>query len=105
MNSETPSTELIYRAVGSRIREERVKRNITQEDLAASVGLTRASVTNIERGRQRMPVHVLVALATSLHVSPAHLVGSFEPKTSAEIEALVPEAFSDAIKQWIMAGA
>ncbi|MEJ0000942.1 MAG: helix-turn-helix transcriptional regulator [Verrucomicrobiota bacterium] len=105
MNSETLTPKEVYRAVGSKIREERLRLNLTQDDLARSVGLTRASVTNIERGCQRMPVHTLVALAASLRISPAQLLSSLEPRTSVTIEAMVPGDVSETVRQWIRDGA
>ena len=105
MNSAVPSSSEVYRIVGARIRDERLKRNITQNDLAASVGLTRTSITNIEKGRQKLSLHTLVALASELRVSPVQFVISFEPKTNSEIESLMPSNVSDLVKEWIVTGA
>jgi len=37
--------------VRSRIKEQRLRRGLTQEELARSVGVSRQSVNSIERGR------------------------------------------------------
>ena len=40
------------RALGGRIRAARDRAGVKQEQLAQAVGLSRTSITNIERGRQ-----------------------------------------------------
>lgn len=66
--SGTPNIEPIYVAVGQRIAARRERRGLTQEMLAASMTppLTRASVCNIEGGRQRVMVAQLVDIADAL---------------------------------------
>lgn len=41
-------------------------RGMSQSDLGDAVGLSRASVANIEAGRQRMLAHTLVELAAAV---------------------------------------
>lgn len=62
--------------VGRRVRALRTNRGLTQKQLAAAVGLSRVSITNIEAGRQG-DIGVLLAgrLATVLGVALADLVG------------------------------
>ncbi|MFE6127493.1 helix-turn-helix domain-containing protein [Streptomyces sp. NPDC056437] len=64
----------LYRSLGQQVREARLARGATQADLAMAVGLTRASVTNLELGAQRIQVHTLVAAAQALDVDPADLI-------------------------------
>ena len=45
-----------------------------KERLGTSAGLSRTSVTNIEKGRQVVPVHVLVEFASALGVPLTRLV-------------------------------
>lgn len=47
---------------------------MTQEKLGALVGLSRTSITNIEKGRQHVSLHHLFALAKALKVSPEALL-------------------------------
>ncbi len=67
--------DVLYAQVGRRIRETREKRGLTQKALATLVGLKRTSVTNIERGNQKLLLHTLVELAHALQVTPAELLG------------------------------
>ena len=62
-----------YEQVGAMIRSRRGK-NLSQEALASAVGLTRTSISNIEKGRQRLLLHTLVDIADALKVDAAHLL-------------------------------
>lgn len=47
---------------------------LTQQDVAQRVGLSRTSITNIERGRQHIPLHFLYLLASAVGVPPEQLL-------------------------------
>lgn len=53
-------------------REQRT--GMTQARLGRTVGLSRTSITNIERGRQHVALHHLFAIADALNVPPAVLL-------------------------------
>ena len=69
-----PLSPALYRAVGLRVRECRDALNMTQDTLAGRAGLSRSSIANLERGRQYVPLHVLLAVADALNVELAHLL-------------------------------
>lgn len=111
-----PKFEEFYAELGRRIRERREKSGITQEVLASKVALTRTSVTNIEKGRQKILVHMLVDIAKALEVSPELLlpsrlqtnvlqeVQSNEPKQLAqpgELEQLLKDRTPQE-REWIL---
>lgn len=62
------SIEPIYALMGERIRILREMRGETQDQIGQLLGVTRACVSNIEKGRQRIFVHHLSALATHFNV-------------------------------------
>ncbi len=64
----------LYRMIGDRIREARERKDMRQPTLAAKLGLSRVSIVNIEKGRQRAPIHVLWQIAEELGIEPASLV-------------------------------
>lgn len=64
----------IYRVFGSRLRELREQKSVTQEELARRVDLSRTSITNIEKGRQRVMLHQMVELAEALDADPLSLL-------------------------------
>src|SRR5208337_15614 len=58
----------LYRELGRRIREARelTGERLSQEKLAKRLKLSRASIVNIEAGRQHAPVHLLWQIAEIL---------------------------------------
>jgi transcriptional regulator with XRE-family HTH domain len=68
------STDEIYKQMGRLIRVRRKKIEVTQEELAQRINLTRTSITNIEKGRQKIQVHTLFDIAAALDVSPYTLL-------------------------------
>lgn len=57
------------RVLGKNIRQERKRLNLTQEDLAERVGISRAYMGYIEQGRNAPSLEVLQKIAKSLKVS------------------------------------
>ena len=65
----------IYRELGRSIRHHRTAARLTQAHVAAIARMSRASVANIEAGRQQVLVHHLDAIADALNLdSPAQLM-------------------------------
>jgi transcriptional regulator with XRE-family HTH domain len=65
-----------YLVFGAMLARARKRRNVSQEALAKELGLTRTSVTNIEKGRQPLQLHSLYLLAQSLKVEVKDLLPS-----------------------------
>jgi transcriptional regulator with XRE-family HTH domain len=70
----------LQRAFGERLRRLRrattVPRRVTQEQLAAALGVTRTTVSNIERGRHRVFLDQVYIAARELGVPLDHLLPS-----------------------------
>lgn len=64
---------------------------MTQEDLGTAVSLTRTSITNIERGRQKLLLHTLASIADVLRIAPADLL----PENDATPESDLDRALQD----------
>jgi transcriptional regulator with XRE-family HTH domain len=79
------SRRAVYQVVGSKIREQRVKLGLTQEELAAQVGLSRSSITNVEQGRQTILLHQFLEIAQALEISPQALFPELRFKESPQI--------------------
>jgi transcriptional regulator with XRE-family HTH domain len=62
------------REVGRRLQLVRKRREMTQEQLAREIGITRASYANVEAGRQRIPLDIVWRAAVVLGVSISSLV-------------------------------
>lgn len=63
-----------YLRFGDMIRRRRNHLGITQEKLGRHVGLTRASIANIETGRQKVLLHHLYLLAAALELDASALI-------------------------------
>lgn len=78
----------IYRDLGRAIAKRREVIGLTQAQVAGRIGLTRASLANIETGRQKVLLHHVYRLAEALKVkSISELIPVMVPKGGAE-EAL-----------------
>lgn len=58
--------ELLRKIVGERIKSRRNKLGMKQKELAARMGVSRATLANIETGRQNMLLHHLYRYADEL---------------------------------------
>lgn len=66
-------------SIGQRIKLFRQKANISQEELAVKVGISRISMSNYERGERTPPVDIFLRIAQALHVSTDELLG-YDPE-------------------------
>lgn len=66
--------ESVYVCFGLKVRELRIKQGMSQEELASKVELSRASVVNIEAGRQRVLLFDVVLFAIALGTLPDKLM-------------------------------
>lgn len=72
----------IYRLLGRNIAAHRAARKLTQAQVAERLGLTRASLANIETGRQRAMLHHIYEIADALELeSILDLIPSQRPKS------------------------
>ena len=87
--------EPFYRELGRRIREKRMKKEMTQEDLGKLLDpqVTRASIANIEMGTQRVLAHSLAQLAAHLGMTLEELIPPMraEPANHDEGPSIVKE--------------
>lgn len=63
-----------YQHVGAAIRQRRLALGLSQDGLATDVGLTRTSISNIEKGRQKLLLHTLSEIALALRIAPGELL-------------------------------
>ncbi|AIQ35990.1 helix-turn-helix transcriptional regulator [Paenibacillus sp. FSL L8-0696] len=61
--------QLVYIAVGKKIRSIRKNQKLTQRDLALLLGVSQSSISNLEKGVYPVTLHVLIKVAAALHTS------------------------------------
>jgi transcriptional regulator with XRE-family HTH domain len=68
--------EPFYKELGRNIQTRRLRAGLSQEKLGAALRprVTRASIANIEGGKQRILTHTLVQLAAALEVDVSLLI-------------------------------
>ena len=87
--------EPFYREFGDGLRRAREARGMSQTTVATGVGLSRTSVANIERGRQRIALHLLLDFARVLEVEPASLIPQSTDQGVGEVEHQLRELPAD----------
>lgn len=90
----------LYSETGRLIRDTRKTKGITQGRLAATVGLSRTSITNIERGRQKLLLHTLSNIAEALGVEIHDLLPRRMPMKS-RLETQLPKDTSPGLRKLI----
>lgn len=74
MGDVVEAIEPLYISIGCRLRDERLVAGWTQSEVAGWVGLSRASIANVETGRQRLMLHQLVTYADVMSVPLGELM-------------------------------
>lgn len=88
-----------YAALGSNIRRRRDALGMTQSALAGKAGLSRTSITNIERGGQAILVHQLLSIAKILKVPLIALIPSETSKVNPEPKSGFPDVVQALLEQ------
>ena len=63
---------------GSKVRELRSKKNLSQEDLAEKSGLHRTYIGGIERGERNLALINLLRIAEALEITASELLEGIE---------------------------
>ena len=81
--------QAFYEDFGARVRRHRG--STSQAKLGSRVGLSRGSISNIEAGRQHVPLHLLPAFARALGVEPAELIAPIELGHDVDVSGFAPD--------------
>jgi transcriptional regulator with XRE-family HTH domain len=81
---------------GSRVRAERTRQGLTLDALASAAGVSRATLSNIERGEHNPSLNAATDVARSLGVSLSQLLGEEERRPIVRIAANERLIFQDA---------
>lgn len=83
-----------YVSLGAKIRAARGDRGLTQAELAQQIGVSRASLANMERGEQLVSAQILARLLVVLDMAADELMPN--PHEAFEAAELAPEV----VKSW-----
>ena len=81
--------------IGKRIREARNKRRLTQAELADMVGIAHSHMSDIENGKTKLGVDILISLSEQLQVSSDWILRANIPTVTAALRGDVAELLSD----------
>jgi transcriptional regulator with XRE-family HTH domain len=85
---------MTHQPLASHVALLRAARNISQADLAATVGISPASMSNIERGRRQISPEVGERLAVALGI-PAAVIADGEFAVVARDRRVTVQALTD----------
>lgn len=103
---ELAANRSLDRHIGALLRGHRRAKEISQHDLAATVGLTFQQIQKYERGENRVSASMLVRIAGRLETTVAALVGEDAPsgEDSAMLAALTLPGALDLLHAYAAAG-
>lgn len=98
--------EPLYREFGRLVRARREALELTQDEVAERIGMGRTSITNIEKGRQHVSLHLLYEISRVLGIAPAELLPDRSTllSTDADLERTLQASTSSLpaeTKDWI----
>lgn len=69
-----------YENLGARVKELRLRMNLTQAEVASALGVTPGYISNVENNRSAMSLRVLTYYAKLMHITLDSLIGSIDPE-------------------------
>src|SRR5579862_1334270 len=94
MLTETQTTAF-YEQLGDRIRQARKYKNMSQDDLAGFLDISRVSLVHIENGKQKVPTHVLLEISKHLNIGLPDLI----PPLITQADAIDPSTLNKINKE------
>ena len=78
--------EIDYGKLGLKIKEQRIARGLTQDNLAEKVSCNTSHVSNIENNHTKVSLNVLLAIANVLNTSIDYLLSDQYENTSLALD-------------------
>lgn len=86
--------ELDYRKLGLRIKEARLSKNLTQEQLAELVNCNTSHISNVENNHTKVSLNVLLAIANALDTTIDYLLTQQYKNTSQAVDTEIMRILS-----------
>lgn len=87
---------MLYIDLGKKIREERIEKGYTQEELGEKIDSTGAYIGQIERGERSASMSKIILIAQALNMSLDYLIGNFRFEQANDIDGKIIEELKDA---------
>lgn len=88
--------------IGSQIRLERIRKGVSQSELARRTGIAQENISKIESGRQDILVSTLLQICAALGIRPALLFDSTAPPeqhfSRARLERIAAAVLGNAVR-------
>lgn len=85
--------DIDYKLIGERIKEARLKKNLTQEKLAEKLGISTAFLSRLERGSSQINLKRLIEICSILDVNVGYIINGINQKSNSylnkEFEKLI----------------
>lgn len=92
---------LLYSTLGEKIKKARKESGMTQAKLAEESTLSRTSITNIEKGRQHLPLHTLYEIAAALGKDVSELLPKLHSHAKQDLSDKLPDGLHAVEREWI----
>ena len=92
-------TEVFYRQLGQLIQIKRREKSLTQEAVADSLSISRATYANLEAGDHRILLHHVLELALLLDLNLSEVSEIYSKNKLANKVAAAPDFFKEALKR------
>ena len=87
--------QIHYLDIGSRIRAERMKQNLSQEKLAEMVGVGTTHISHIETGNTKASIKTFIAIINALDISADELLRNHIIKAKHVLDGELAELVDD----------
>ena len=87
--------DIDYVALGTRVREIRRRKNLSQEKLSAMVDVSTRYISNIELANSKIGLQTLIALANALEVTVDELLYDSTPAIQAQFDLEAKQIMDD----------
>lgn len=87
--------ELDYAKLGMKIKEIRISKGLTQDNLAEMVSCNTSHISNIENNHTKVSLNVLLAIANSLNTSIDYLLSNQYENSSLALDNEILRAIKD----------
>ena len=97
--------DIDYQAIGKRVREARLRKKMTQDDLASSVGISASYASAIENGASKVALPTLIQLAKVLDTTVDTLLYDVTPATTYKYDRdakILLEDCSDSEREYLL---